>query len=147
MFYNNGAKTKQYEFSIDKSYIARTFDGSYETAALFGVNNIIHDYYKFSSGKLYERAFFDNAGRQVEMDRYNTTTGALTEFTKYAYNNDGTYWASNYNASGYMTAKSQYSGDGQWISNATVYISGGSSWGYKGPITPSWGSSGWAMSF
>ena len=147
VFYNNGARAKQYDFSVDKSYVARTFDGYYETAALFGVNNIIYDYYKLSGGKLYERGFFDKAGRQVEMDRFNTTTGAVTGFTKYAYNNDGTYWASDYNASGYMTAKSQFSGDGQWISNASIYVSGGSSWGYKGPITSPWGSVGWAMSF
>jgi hypothetical protein len=86
IFYTNGRATKQYDFSVDKSYISHTFDGSKEYVALFGFNHIIY-YYQYSQNWLFERDFFDPIGQQIEADRYNTS-GQLTGFTKYTYNND-----------------------------------------------------------
>ncbi|WP_129517187.1 hypothetical protein [Burkholderia stabilis] len=126
IFYSNGQAMKLYDFALDNSFIAHTFNGSQEMVALFGVNHIIYDYYQYSSGKLFERDLFDGLGRQVEADRFNTTTGALTGFSKFSYNSDGTYNAKNYDSSGHLTASSKYTGDGHWIQNNAIYIYGGS---------------------
>jgi len=126
IFYSNGKATHLYDFAIDKSFVAHMFDGSDEMVALFGVNHIIYDYYKYTSGKLFERDIFDGLGRQIEADRFSTSTGKLTGFSKFSYNSDGTYNASSYDSSGHLTASSKYSGDGHLIQNNTIYIPGSS---------------------
>ncbi len=121
IFYNpNGTKSLQFDFSLDKSYTSHKFEGSMEYVAMFGVNNIIFDYYQFSSGKLALRDFFDNTGRVIEADRFGSD-GKLSSFSKYLYNGDGSYWASDYNASGNLIAKSMYGSGGQVITNASIY--------------------------
>ncbi|MFT9640288.1 hypothetical protein ACMZ49_23720, partial [Alcaligenes phenolicus] len=122
IFYSNGRATHQYDFSIDNSFIARMFDGADEMVALFGVNHIIYDYYPYSYGKLFERDIFDGLGRQIEADRFSTSTGKLTGFSKFTYNSDGTYTAKNYDSSGHLTASSKYTGDGHLIQNNAIYI-------------------------
>ena len=122
IFYSNGRATHQYDFSIDNSFIARMFDGADEMVALFGVNHIIYDYYQYSYGKLFERDIFDGLGRQIEADRFSTSTGKLTGFSKFTYNSDGTYTAKNYDSSGHLTASSKYTGDGHLIQNNAIYI-------------------------
>ncbi|WP_414441838.1 hypothetical protein [Burkholderia sp. 22PA0106] len=126
IFYSNGTATKLYDFAVDNSFIAHTFDGAEEMVAFFGVNHIVYDYYQYSSGKLFERDFFDGLGRQIEADRFSTRTGSLTGFSKFSYNNDGSYNAKNYDSSGYLTASSKYTGDGHLIQNNAIYIPGGS---------------------
>ncbi|WP_459625334.1 hypothetical protein [Burkholderia sp. 3C] len=126
IFYSNGTATKLYDFAVDNSFIAHTFDGAEEMVALFGVNHIVYDYYQYSSGKLFERDFFDGLGRQIEADRFSTRTGNLTGFSKFSYNNDGSYNAKTYDSSGYLTASSKYTGDGHLIQNNAIYIPGGS---------------------
>ncbi|MCG5078617.1 hypothetical protein, partial [Paraburkholderia tagetis] len=126
IFYSNGQATKLYDFAVDNSFVAHTFIGNQEMIALFGVNHIIYDYYQYSSGKLFERDLFDGLGRHIEADRFNATTGTLTGFSKFSYNNDGTYNSNNYDASGQLTASSKYTGDGHLIQNNTIYIPGGS---------------------
>src|SRR5471032_2053306 len=116
ILYTNGKATKQYDFSVDNSYISHTFDGAKEYVALFGSNHIIHDYYQYSQNWLFERDFFDPIGRQIEADRFNTS-GQLSNFTKYTYNNDGSYWSNNYSATGQMTAQTKFTGDGAVIQN------------------------------
>ncbi|WP_175950501.1 hypothetical protein [Burkholderia sp. BCC0405] len=126
IFYSNGKATNLYNFAVDNSFVAHTFDGSDEMVALFGVNHIIYDYYKYTSGKLFERDLFDSLGRQIEADRFSTSTGKLTGFSKFSYNSDGTYNANSYDLSGHLTASSKYSGDGNLIQNNTIYIPGSS---------------------
>ncbi|GAB2891644.1 hypothetical protein GCM10027093_28520 [Paraburkholderia jirisanensis] len=122
----NGNATKLYDFSIDGSYASHTFNGSQELVGLFGTNHIIHDYFQYSSGNLFERDLFDGLGRQTEADRFNSL-GKLTGFSKFTYNNDGTYFSSSYDSAGYLTAQSKYSGDGTLIQNNSIYIPGSSS--------------------
>jgi len=122
----NGNATKLYDFSIDGSYASHTFNGSQELVGLFGTNHIIHDYFQYSSGNLFERDLFDSLGRQTEADRFNSL-GKLTGFSKFTYNNDGTYFSSSYDSAGYLTAQSKYSGDGTLIQNNSIYIPGSSS--------------------
>ncbi len=126
IFYSNGRATHRYDFALDKSFIAHVFDGSDEMVALFGVNHIVYDYYKYSYGKLFERDIFDGLGRQIEADRFSTSTGKLTGFSKFTYNSDGTYNAKSYDSSGHLTASSNYTGDGHLIQNNTIYIPGSS---------------------
>ncbi|EMN1927097.1 hypothetical protein RVV18_001480 [Burkholderia ambifaria] len=138
IFYSNGRATHRYDFALDKSFIAHVFDGSDEMVALFGVNHIVYDYYKYSYGKLFERDIFDGLGRQIEADRFSTSTGKLTGFSKFTYNSDGTYNAKSYDSSGHLTASSNYTGDGHLIQNNTIYIPGSSGfpsaqllWGFQ----------------
>jgi hypothetical protein len=137
ILYTNGKATKQYDFSVDNSYISHTFDGAKEYVALFGSNHIIHDYYQYSQNWLFERDFFDPIGRQIEADRFNTS-GQLSNFTKYTYNNDGSYWSNNYSATGQMTAQTKFTGDGAVIQNNSIYIPGN---GYGFPIA----NAGWSF--
>ncbi|MBR8133991.1 hypothetical protein [Burkholderia cenocepacia] len=138
IFYSNGRATHQYDFSIDNSFVAHMFDGADEMVALFGANHIVYDYYKYSYGKLFERDIFDGLGRQIEADRFSTSTGKLTGFSKFTYNSDGTYNAKSYDSSGHLTASSKYTGDGHLIQNNTIYIPGSSGfpsaqliWGFQ----------------
>jgi hypothetical protein len=137
IFYTNGKATKQYDFSVDNSYIARTFEGAKEYIALYGSNHIIYDYYQYSQNWLFERDLFDGMGRQIEADRFNTS-GKLTGFTKYTYNNDGSYWSNNYSATGQKTAETKFSGDGAVIQNNNIYIPGS---GYGFPVA----NAGWSF--
>jgi len=122
IFYSNGRTTHRYDFSLDNSFVAHMFDGSDEMVALFGVNHIVYDYYQYSYGKLFERDIFDGLGRQIEADRFSTSTGKLTGFSKFTYNSDGTYNAKSYDSSGHLTASSKYTGDGHLIQNNAIYI-------------------------
>ncbi|HFT8010490.1 TPA: hypothetical protein ACU9T0_006222 [Burkholderia cenocepacia] len=138
IFYSNGRATHQYDFSIDDSFVAHMFDGADEMVALFGADHIVYDYYKYSYGKLFERDIFDGLGRQIEADRFSTSTGKLTGFSKFTYNSDGTYNAKSYDSSGHLTASSKYTGDGHLIQNNTIYIPGSSGfpsaqliWGFQ----------------
>ena len=138
IFYSNGRATHRYDFAIDNSFVAHMFDGADEMVALFGVNHIVYDYYQYSYGKLFERDIFDGLGRQIEADRFSTSTGKLTGFSKFTYNGDGTYNAKSYDSSGHLTASSKYTGDGHLIQNNTIYIPGSSGfpsaqliWGFQ----------------
>ncbi|MDN7426570.1 hypothetical protein [Burkholderia sp. AU45388] len=138
IFYSNGRATHRYDFSTDNSFIAHMFDGADEMVALFGVNHIIYDYYQYSYGKLFERDIFDGLGRHIEADRFSTSTGKLTGFSKFTYNSDGTYNAKSYDSSGYLTGSSKYTGDGHLIQNNAIYIPSSSdfpsvqwSWGFQ----------------
>jgi hypothetical protein len=135
--YTNGKATKQYDFSVDNSYISHTFDGAKEYIALYGSNHIIYDYSQYSQNWMFERDFFDPIGRQIEADRYDTN-GQLRSFTKYTYNNDGSYWSNNYSSTGQMTAQTKFTGDGAVIQNNNIYIPGS---GYGFPIA----NAGWSF--
>ncbi|HEX3379362.1 MAG TPA: hypothetical protein VHU21_06130, partial [Paraburkholderia sp.] len=124
IFYTNGTMKQLYDFSLDGSYTSHTFNGGVELVGLFGSNNLLHDYYQFSGGKLFERDFFDSLGREIEADRYSTSNGQLTGFTQYQYNADRSYVARDYDSDGHLIAQSQYAGDGQWLRNDSVYIPG-----------------------
>ncbi|OXC71845.1 hypothetical protein BSU04_44395 [Caballeronia sordidicola] len=137
ILYTNGKATKQYDFSVDNSYISHSFDGAKEYIALFGSNHIIYDYYQYSQNWLFERDLFDGIGRQIEADRFNTS-GQLSGFTKYTYNNDGSYWSNNYSTTGQMTAQTKFTGDGAVIQNNSIYIPGN---GYGFPIA----NAGWSF--
>ena len=81
IFYTNGRATKQYDFSVDKSYISHTFEGIKEYVGFFGSNQIIYDYYQYSQSRLFERDLFDAIGRQTEADRF--INGKLSGFWGY----------------------------------------------------------------
>ncbi|CAB3759019.1 hypothetical protein [Paraburkholderia solisilvae] len=129
IFYNpNGTAKQEFDFNLDNSYASHVFNGAQELVGVFGANNVIHDFYQFTSNSLTEHDFFDYFGRQIEADRYNSG-GSLTGFTKFAYNNDGSYWSNSYDPTGHLTAQSKYSGDGLLLQNNAVY-EGGHSGGY-----------------
>jgi hypothetical protein len=107
ILYNpNGTAKQEFDFNLDGSYVSHSFNAAQaqEMVGLFGANHIINDYYQFSGGKLFERDFFDGSGRQIEADRYSTLNGALTGFTQFTYNNDGTYFSKGYDSGGHLTA-------------------------------------------
>ncbi len=114
-----GKATKQFDFSLDGSYTSHIFNGAQEKVALFGPSNVIHDLYQYTSRTLTEHDFFDGAGRQIEADFYNTA--GLTGFTKFSYNNDGSYWSTTYDKTGHANAQSKYSGDGLLLQNTALY--------------------------
>ncbi len=115
----DGKATKQFDFSLDGSYTSHIFNGAQEKVALFGPSNVIHDLYQYTSRTLTEHDFFDGAGRQIEADFYNTA--GLTGFTKFSYNNDGSYWSTTYDKTGHANAQSKYSGDGLLLQNTALY--------------------------
>ncbi|QBR00597.1 hypothetical protein [Paraburkholderia pallida] len=121
IFYNPvGTKKMQFDFSLDNSYVSHKFEGPMEYVGMFGSNNIIFDYYQFSSGKMILHDFFDKSGRVIEADRYGMD-GKLSGFSKYLYNNDGSYWSNDYNASGNLIAKALYGNGGQILTDASIY--------------------------
>jgi hypothetical protein len=117
----DGKTTKQFDFNLDGSYTAHAFNSTQELIGVFGSNNIIHDYYQYTGRTLTEHDFFDGLGRQIEADRYNSL--GLTGFTKFSYNNDGSYWSTTYDKTGHATAQSKYSGDGLLLQNTNIYDS------------------------
>ena len=136
IFYTNGKATKQYDFSVDKSYISHTFEGIKEYVGFFGSNQIIYDYYQYSQSRLFERDLFDAIGRQTEADRF--INGKLSGFSTFTYNNDGSYWSNNYDSTGRLSAQTKFTGDGALIQNNSIYIPGS---GYGFPI----GNAGWSF--
>jgi hypothetical protein len=121
IFYNPvGSKKLQFDFSLDNSYVSHKFEGPMEYVGMYGSNNIIFDYYQFSSGKAILHDFFDESGRVIEADRYGMD-GKLSGFSKYLYNSDGSYWSNDYNASGNLIAKALYGKSGQVVTEASMY--------------------------
>ncbi|HEY4350608.1 MAG TPA: hypothetical protein VGN31_05240, partial [Paraburkholderia sp.] len=120
-FGTDGKTTKQFDFNLDGSYAAHAFNSTQELIGVFGSNNIIQDYYQYTSRTLTEHDFFDGLGRQIEADRYNSL--GLTGFTKFSYNNDGSYWSTTYDKTGHATAQSKYAGDGLLLQNTNIYDS------------------------
>ncbi|QYD71858.1 hypothetical protein KZJ38_33375 [Paraburkholderia edwinii] len=120
-FGTDGKTTKQFDFNLDGSYAAHAFNSTQELIGVFGSNNIIQDYYQYTGRTLTEHDFFDSLGRQIEADRYNSL--GLTGFTKFSYNNDGSYWSTTYDKTGHATAQSKYAGDGLLLQNTNIYDS------------------------
>ena len=125
IFYTNGVAAKQYDFFIDKSYIAHQFNGLHELVGLFDTNHVIYDFYDYAGGKMSERDVFDKSGRTIEADHFSLGTGALTGFTQYSYNNDGTFFGKDYDAGGHFTGQSKYSGDGHLLQSSHTYLGSG----------------------
>jgi hypothetical protein len=120
-FGSDGKTTKQFDFNLDGSYAAHAFNSTQELIGVFGSNNVIQDYYQYTGRTLTEHDFFDSLGRQIEADRYNSL--GLTGFTKFSYNNDGSYWSTTYDKTGHATAQSKYAGDGLLLQNTNIYDS------------------------
>jgi len=114
-YYENGNKKLQYDFKLDKSYAAHTFnpDGS-QIATLFGIDQKVSENATFSSAlKLTQDVFY--------------TGGVKTK--GYEFNIDGTYSAhiftgnqenvSAFSADNKITGYSEY--QGTWQKNSTFY--------------------------
>ncbi|WP_368623869.1 hypothetical protein [Paraburkholderia sp. BR13444] len=79
--------------------------------------------YQFHADNSYDAYLFNSALQETEFDSFNAL-GNLTGFYKYSYNNDGSYWSTQYDATGHAIGKSEYSSSGQWLQNGGIYIPG-----------------------
>ncbi|WP_221314094.1 hypothetical protein, partial [Paraburkholderia youngii] len=79
--------------------------------------------FQFHADNSYDAYLFNSALQETEFDSFNAL-GNLTGFYKYSYNNDGSYWSTQYDATGHAIGKSEYSSSGQWLQNGGIYIPG-----------------------